>query len=385
MFNSIIIHYGEIGIKGKNRSFFEKKLVDNLRWSLKNSDIISVKRISGRIIIEIDKSTKLAEIKEKLSNVFGIAHFSFAVRTNLNLEDIKRISLELTQDKKPFKVKTVRSNKSFEHSSSNVNNIIGEVIVKNKKLKVNLDNPEQTIFIEITDKDAFVYNEKIKSLGGLPVGVSGKIISLISGGIDSPVSSYLMMKRGCSVIFIHFFNSTINTKQSLEKVISLVDVLSKYQFKTKLYLIPFENIQKEIIKFVNSKYRMIIYKRYMLKISEKVLENESASALVDGSNLGQVASQTISNLEVINNAVTKYNIFQPLISFDKEEIIQIAKKIKTFDISILPYQDCCSFLISEHPATKSNLKEIESFELQLNEKELIEEAVKKAQTKQKLN
>src|SRR3989344_3192226 len=385
MFNSIIIHYGEIGIKGKDRSFFEKKLVDNLRWSLKNSDIISVKRISGRIIIEIDKSTKLAEIKEKLANVFGIAHFSFAIRTNLDLEEMKKISLELIQDKKSFKVKTVRSNKSFRHSSSDVNNIIGEVIVKSKKLKVNLDNPEQTIFIEITDKDAFVYNEKIKSLGGLPVGVSGKIISLISGGIDSPVSSYLMMKRGCSVIFIHFFNSTINTKQSLEKVISLVDVLSKYQFKTKLYLIPFENIQKEIIKFVNSKYRMIIYKRYMLKISEKVLENESASALVDGSNLGQVASQTISNLEVINNAVTKYNIFQPLISFDKEEIIQIAKKIKTFDISILPYQDCCSFLISEHPATKSNLKEIESFELQLNEKELIEEAVKKAQTKQKLN
>src|SRR3989344_7765880 len=337
MFNSIIIHYGEIGIKGKDRSFFEKKLVDNLRWSLKNSDIISVKRISGRIIIEIDKSTKLAEIKEKLANVFGIAHFSFAIRTNLDLEDIKKISLELTQDKKSFKVKTVRSNKSFQHSSSDVNNIIGEVIVKSKKLKVNLDNPEQTIFIEITDKDAFVYNEKIKSLGGLPVGVSGKIISLISGGIDSPVSSYLMMKRGCSVIFVHFFNSTINTKQSLEKVISLVDVLSKYQFKTKLYLVPFENIQKEIIKFVNSKYRMIVYKRYMLKSS------------------------------------------------DKEETIQIAKRIKTFDISILPYQDCCSFLISEHPATKSNLKEIESFELQLNEKELIEEAVKKAQTKQKLN
>ncbi len=384
MFNSIVVHYGEIGLKGNNRSFFEKKLVENIRWNLKNINFISVKRIFGRIIIEIDESTKINEIKDKLSNIFGIAHFSFAVRTGLTIEEIKQVSLKLISNKNSFRVKTMRANKIFTYSSSEVNNIVGEFIVKNKKLKVDLNNADETIFIEITDKDAFIYNEKIKSLGGLPVGVSGKVVSLISGGIDSPVSSYLMMKRGCSVIFVHFFNSTINTKQSLEKVISLVDVLSKYQFKTKLYLVPFENIQKEIIKYVNSKYRMIVYKRFMLKISEKILETEEALSLVDGCNIGQVASQTLSNINVINKA-SDFQVLSPLLSFDKDEIIQIAKKIHTFEVSILPYQDCCSFLISEHPATKSNLKEIEEFEKKLNEKELIERAIRNATVKKILN
>ena len=247
-----------------------------------------------------------------------------------------------------------------------------------------MENAETTIYIEITENNSFIYNEKIKSLGGLPVGVSGKVISLISGGIDSPVSSFYMMKRGCSVIYAHFYNSSINTKQSMEKVIDLVNVLSKYQFKTKLYLVPFENIQKEIIKEVNSRYRMIIYKRFMLMIAEKILENENAQAVVTGENVAQVASQTTSNLNTIYKA-TKSLILAPLIGFDKDEIIQVAKKIKTFELSILPYEDCCSFMIAEHPATKSDPEEVEKLELKLNKKQLIEEAIKKSVTKKIIN
>ncbi len=385
MFNSVIVHYGEIGIKGKNRSFFEKKLVENIRWNIKNINFLSVKRIFGRIIIEIDKSTKINELKSKLENIFGISNFSFGVKAELDIEDIKSKSLDLISNKiKTFRIKATRANKKFKYSSSELNNIIGEHVVRNKKLKVDLDNADQTLFIEIVENNAFLYNEKIKSLDGLPVGVSGKVISLISGGIDSPVSSYLVMKRGCSVIFVHFFNSTINTKQSLDKVINLVNVLSKYQFKTKLYLVPFEDIQKEIIKQVPSKYRMIIYKRYMLQISEKILENENALALIDGANIGQVASQTLSNISVINKA-TKYSVLSPLLGFDKEEIIQIAKKINTFELSILPYQDCCSFLISEHPATTSNINEVNDFEFKLNKKELIDKAIQNSIIKKILN
>ena len=384
MYDSIVVHYGEIGTKGKNRSFFEKKLVENLRWSLKNK-FVSVKRIYGRIIIEIDQSTSINEVKENLGNVFGITNFSFAVKTSFDIEEIKKNALILIPEKaKSFRIKATRSNKTFKYSSSEINNILGEYILKNKNIKVDLENPDATIYVEITESNAFIYNEKVKSLGGLPVGVSGKVVSLISGGIDSPVSSFFMMKRGCSVVYVHFFNSTINTKQSLEKVINLVNILSKYQFKTKLYLVPFENIQKEIIKEVNSKYRMIIYKRFMLMIAEKILENEKALAIITGDAVASVASQTLENLDVIYKAVKK-PILSPLIGFDKEEIIQIAKKLGTFQISILPYGDCCSYLISEHPATRSNLNEILNFEKKLNIHILSNEAIKKAIVKKFIN
>ncbi|MEK6937280.1 MAG: tRNA uracil 4-sulfurtransferase ThiI [Nanoarchaeota archaeon] len=384
MFNSIVVHYGEIGTKGKNRSFFEKKLVENIKWNLKN-EFVSVKRLYGRIVIDLKENYNKELLKEKLSNIFGIANFSFAVKSSLDMEEIKKTSLSLVPEKtSSFRVNSSRANKNFQYSSFDLNNLIGKHIQDNKKIEVDLENAETTIYIEITENNSFIYNEKIKSLGGLPVGVSGKVISLISGGIDSPVSSFYMMKRGCSVIYAHFYNSSINTKQSMEKVIDLVNVLSKYQFKTKLYLVPFENIQKEIIKEVNSRYRMIIYKRFMLMIAEKILENENAQAVVTGENVAQVASQTTSNLNTIYKA-TKSLILAPLIGFDKDEIIQVAKKIKTFELSILPYEDCCSFMIAEHPATKSDPEEVEKLELKLNKKQLIEEAIKKSVTKKIIN
>src|SRR3989344_820522 len=328
MYNSIVVHYGEIGIKGKNRSFFEKKLVENIRWNLKDFNL-TIKRVYGRIIIDLYEDNDLEKIKEKLKNIFGISNFSFAIKSSLDMEDIKTNSLKLISNNiKTFRINSKRSNKEFKYSSNEINNLLGEFILNNKKLKVDLENPDQTLYLEITENNSFLYTEKIKSLNGLPVGVSGKVISLISGGIDSPVASYFAMKRGCSVIFVHFFNSTINTEQSLEKVVNLVKVLSKYQFKTKLYLVPFEEIQKEIIKTVPSKFRMIVYKRFMFKISQKILENENAQAFVNGDNLGQVASQTTYNIHVIQNAVN-YLVLSPLIGFDKQEIIEKAKEINT--------------------------------------------------------
>ncbi|MBS3171731.1 tRNA 4-thiouridine(8) synthase ThiI [Candidatus Woesearchaeota archaeon] len=384
MYNSIVVHYGEIGTKGKNRSFFEKKLVENIKWNLKN-DYISVKRLYGRIVIDLKENSNKKILKEKLGNIFGITNFSFAVKSSLDLEEIKKIALNLIPEKtSSFRINSSRSNKNFKYSSLEMNNMLGDYIINNKNLKVDLTNPEITIYIEITENNSFIYNEKIKSLGGLPVGVSGKVVSLISGGIDSPVSSYYLMKRGCSVIYVHFYNSTINTKQSMEKVVDIVNVLSKYQFKTKLYLVPFENIQKEIIKEINSRYRMIIYKRFMLMIAEKILENENAQVLVTGDAVASVASQTLENLDAIYKSVKK-PVLAPLIGFDKEEIIQIAKKIKTFELSILPYEDCCSFMIAEHPATKSDPEEIKKIESKLSKNILIEKAIKNAIVRKILN
>ncbi len=210
-------------------------------------------------------------------------------------------------------------------------------------------------------KRNFLYTKKFNGVGGLPTGSSGKVVSLLSGGIDSPVASFLMIKRGCNTIFVHFHNRTINSEQALSKIRKIVEVLTKFQGKSKLYVVPFERLQLEIIRNVPSKYRMIVYRRFMLKIANYIAERENAKAIVTGDNLGQVASQTIENLNTIYR-ISALPIFSPLIGLNKREIVDLAKKIGTYEYSILPYQDCCSFMISPHPVTRSDPKMIERFE-----------------------
>lgn len=376
MYNYVIVHYGEIAIKGKNRSLFEKKLVNNIKQNLTNIDYDSINRIYGRIIIELNKKQDIEKIKDKLKKIPGIYHFSFAYSTALDIKEIKDKLLKIAKDytNNTFSIRAKRSNKGFKYNSQELNEILGELLVKKLKLKVNLDNPEITFFIEITEKLAFILTEKIKGLAGLPVGVSGNLIALISGGIDSPVAAYKMMKRGCNITFVHFQNQKAAEKNKITK---LVKVLSAYQPSTTLYIIPFEDIQKEIIKIVQAKYRMIIYRRTMFRIAEKISKEIKAGGFVTGDSLGQVASQTLKNLNVIYHSTT-LPVFSPLIGTDKEEIINEAKKISTFNISIQPYPDCCSFLVAEHPETKSNLFTIERIETNLKLSSLIDESIKKA-------
>jgi len=385
-YDSIICHYAEIGLKGKNRKFFEEGLMENIKTSfIINScnGIKNIRRISGRILIKIDKRVEEDKIRQALKNVFGIAYFSFAVNCEQDMEEIKKKSFEILEDKefKTFRVETKRAEKDFYLTSQQINEQVGEYIfeklnAKSLKFRVNLKNPDITCFIEIVEKYAFLYLEKVRGLGGLPVGVSGKAMSLLSGGIDSPVASFYGMQRGIKIIFLHFTSFPFTEQASIEKVKKIVKILNKFQFRSKLYLIPFLNIQKEILLKTKAKLRVVLYRRFMFKIAEVLAEKEKIKALITGESVGQVASQTLENIGVIQETI-KSLVLRPLIGMDKEDIIKKGKEIGTFDVSILPAQDCCQRFLPKHPETRANLKEVKEEEKKLDVKGLIKEAIKK--------
>ncbi|MCK4525044.1 MAG: tRNA 4-thiouridine(8) synthase ThiI, partial [Candidatus Andersenbacteria bacterium] len=361
-YTHIIIHYDEITLKGGNRPFFERVLMNNIREFIRDIEYDNIYKEGGKIIIEMNNNTDLEKIKEILKNIPGISNFYFAVSTNKDLDKINKKtfellnSLEQIKTKKTFKIEARRSDKKFEFKSPEINAKVGEYVFENTKLKVDVHNPDIEIVVDIGHKQCFIYFEKIKGVGGLPVSTAGKLVSLLSGGIDSPVASYMMMKRGAKIIFVHFKNRTINNTGD-DKIKNLVKKLSRFQGKSKLYIIPFEEFQKEIIAKIPSKNRMIIYRRIMFKLAEIIAKKENAKGFVTGDSLSQVASQTLENISVIYNAAN-YPVFSPLIGMNKQEIINLAVKIETYETSILPYQDCCSFLIAKHPETKAKLEDI---------------------------
>jgi len=347
MKNTVVIHYGEIGLKGKNRILFEKTLVKNISLTLK--DLIREKPIikHGRLVLFT--SEKSYQIKDRLRYIPGIKYFAFSIVVPLDIEIIKEAALGIAKNKEGcFRIETYRSNKNFPLTSIDVNNILGEYIIKHTQKRVNLDKPDFTIFIEICRNEAYIYSEKIKGVGGLPVFPNERVISLLSGGIDSAVSSFLMMKRGCKIVFVHFFNYTRQSQNVELKIKNLVEILSRYQIGSKLYMVPFREIQMEIIKNVPSRLRMLVYRRFMMRIASKIANLEKAKAFVTGDSISQVASQTLDNLNVIYSVAEK-PVFTPLSGMDKEEIIDIAKKIGTYEVSISPYEDCCSFMVAKHP------------------------------------
>lgn len=381
--NYIICHYAEIALKGGNRKFFENKLVSNIKTTLQNQAPNSfeyVKRISGRILIKLKENGQLSNA---LKNVFGLAYFAFAIETEQKIDAIENAALKLIKDKKfkTFKISAKRSEKKFSLNSQQINEKVGEFIVKKLKKKVNLENPDIAVFIEIVDKSAFLYLEKIKGPGGLPVGISGKALVLISGGIDSPVAANFIQKRGAEIIFLHFHSYPYTTKAPIERIKKLIKILNKFQQKSKVYLTPFADIQRKIVSETPGKLeklRVVLYRRFMLRIAEKIAEKENALALITGESAGQVASQTLKNIKVIEEAV-KIPIFRPLIGFDKEEIIQKAKGIDTYETSILPCEDTCSLFAPAHPETMADLKIVKLIEKKLEIKKMIVHAIKKSE------
>ncbi len=376
----LICRYHEVGLKLKNRNFFENKLIENIKKALTKVYFETVRKISGRILVKLslEGQKNQKEVSERIKKVFGIVNFSFALKTEQDLNKIKEESFHLLQDKniKTFKIQTQRIQKNFPFSSQEVNKEVGAFIVEKLQKKVDLKKPDLTCFIEIVENSAFLFLEKIKGRGGLPVGSTGKIILLISGGIDSPVAGFRLMKRGAKIIFLHFHSYPLTDRSSIEKTKKLVEILNQYQFESKLYLIPFSEAQKEIFQKTKEKFRVILYRRLMFKIAEAIAEKERALALATGENLGQVASQTLENIGVIEE-ITKLPVLRPLIGQDKEEIIEEAKNIGTFEISIIPQEDCCSLFIPPHPATKAKLEEIKQEEKKLDLKKLIKLSLKK--------
>jgi thiamine biosynthesis protein ThiI len=381
----IICHYSEIGLKGKNRIFFEKRLKENIKNALDvyaPNSFVNIKRLRGRFLIELtesgQKSTSL--IKGILINIFGLAYFAFAYESESDLDIIKSDSLELMKrlEFKTFRVTARRIDSRFPYTSQELNEDVGEVIFEKMNKSVNLKYPEVTCFIDVLDEGTFLFTEKIQSAKGLPVGVSGTVIVMLSGGIDSPVAAYYAMKRGMRIIYVHFHSVPLVSEASVEKVRDTVAILKKYQPRSKLYLLKFAAIQQQIMVDCYEKLRVVLYRRYMMKIAEKVAELENAKAIYTGEALGQVASQTIENITVVEESV-KLPIMRPLIGFDKLEIISKAQEIGTYDISILPHEDCCTLYVPKHPATKARLIDIQKNEASLDSDILIEESLKTAE------
>ncbi len=386
-FNFIIFHYDEIGLKGKNRSFFERKLAENIKNSLDKNvpgSLEYTKRISGRIIAKFtDKGVENRdEIKELMKNIFGLAHFSFAANSKQDIEAMGEIAVEILSGKEfqTFRITAQRSKKEFPMTSREINEQVGGYVLDNfgEGVKVKMKNADAELFIEIVENFAFLYSEKIPGPGGLPSGTGGKAVSLLSGGIDSPVSSFYVMRRGVTAAFLHFHSLPYTSPESVNKIKELAGALKKFQPKIKLCFVPFIKIQKQIMLKCPAKLRVILYRRFMLRIAERIAEREGASALVTGDAVGQVASQTLENIRAIEECV-KIPVLRPLIGFDKKEIIAKAKEIGTYDISTLPHEDCCSLFIPERPETKAKLNEVPAAEKELDVEKLIAEAIEETE------
>ena len=380
-FDTILCHYAEVGLKLGNRRFFENWLRQNIKAALNRTipnKNFTVRRLYGRIMIELDADPikNKEEITQALSSTFGLAYIAFAKYVVLEIKGIREMALAALQDKEfdTFKIKTRRPDQQFLFTAQQVNEDVGAFILSKMDKTVQLKDPDITCYIDIVQGAVYIYTEKNPGPGGLPTGANGKVVGLLSGGIDSPVASILAMKRGAAVTFVHFHSVPLTTEESIEKVKQITTVLSHYQSRIHLYLIALTPIQKEILVKTKEKYRIILYRRFMVRIAEIIARKEKARALVTGESLGQVASQTLENIAVIET-VSSMPILRPLVGLDKQEIMDLAKGYGTYDISILPDQDCCSLFLPKNPATKAKKQFIEAEEENLAMENLVQEAI----------
>ncbi|MFH1978696.1 MAG: tRNA uracil 4-sulfurtransferase ThiI [Candidatus Aenigmatarchaeota archaeon] len=380
--DTVIIHYNEIGLKGDNRPYFEKILVENIRSAVNTKNFNHVKRLPGRIIMKLNKNAKLKEVETGLKSTFGVSSFSFGFECDQTIKAISDTVFSEMKKRKfsTFAISTKRAKKEFKYNSKQINEKIGDHIRIKLKKKVNLSKPDLTAHIEIVNKQAFVYFDSIPGLNGLPIGCSGRALVMLSGGIDSPAAAFKMMSRGLHLDFVHFHSYPITNKRSIEKVIRIVKELRKYQNSCRLYLIPFADLQKLIVSETPDKFRIILYRRAMIKLANTLSKKTKSAVLVTGESVGQVASQTIENIKVIE-AASFIPILRPLIGLDKNEIIAIATKIGTYDISIEPDEDCCSLFVPKHPETRAKLKPIEEIETFFDGDSLLEETLNKIEIK----
>ena len=353
----ILVHYGEIALKGENRQIFEKRLVTNIKQSLKEARFDYVRRLPGRILVG---GENIKGAKEKLQKVFGIANFSPAAESKPDMEQLKKDAWALVRkhEFKSFKIDARRAQKDLPFTSNDINKEVGAYVQELSGTKVRLEDPDLAIYIELIARRAFLYTQKISGPGGLPIGSAGKVVSLISSGIDSPVASWKLMKRGCEVVFVHFHSYPQTSKASLENVEKIVNVLEAWSpAPLKLFTVPFLDIQKIITAHAQDKLRVILYRRSMVRIAQAVAKREKAKALVTGESVGQVASQTLENIAVIDESAL-IPILRPNIGEDKNETITWAKHIGTYEISTQPYEDCCSLFVPAHPETKARLEKV---------------------------
>ena len=377
--NSVVVHYQEIALKGRNRPWFIARLVRNIKTATADLDVTRVVTKMGRIELMLRGPEAWEAVADRLRHVFGIANFSRAALVPLDVDGIAKAILDDLGDQhvSTFRVSAKRADKRFPLTSPQIEREVGGRIKAAKGWKVDLDNAEFTIHVEALTGEAFYYFGKEAGPGGMPTGVSGRVVALLSGGIDSPVACYRLMKRGCRVIPVHFHSYPILSRASQEKVRELAAVLTRYQQFTRLYMVAFGEIQQQVMLAVAPPLRVVIYRRLMLRIAQAIAESTHAGALLTGEVIGQVASQTLENMATIGSVV-KLPVFRPLIGMDKEEITVEAQRLGTYAISIIEDQDCCQLFTPKHPATRARREDIEAAERGLAIDEFVKQAVESA-------
>ena len=374
-YDHIMVRFGELSTKGKNKNEFIKVLARNIKGALNEFEGIEIISRFDHIYVKLNDNDP-EKVIEILQDVSGIQGLSLVLLTNEDIENLRKVCLELVKQEegKTFKVHAKRANKKYPLISDQINREIAKVILQNTELKVDVHNPDILVSIEIREEGAYVFTHTYKGAGGYPLGVGGKIMHMLSGGIDSPVAAYLLMRRGIKIECIHFASPPYTNAGVIEKLKDLLGKLNKYQPEIRLNIIPFTKLQEEIYAQSDESYAITLMRRMMFRLADRLAKRRRCLAISSGESVGQVASQTLDSMNVIND-VTNMPVLRPVVTYDKTEIIELARKIDTFDISIRPFEDCCTIFAPKNPKTRPSMDEVLKFEAKWDYNKMIDEAL----------
>lgn len=372
----VVVRMGEITLKKRNRPYFVRQLGRNVRRALKGLDVADLELSPNRALVTTGPAFDWLEARERLRRVFGVKNFSLCEVLPWDVDAIRETVLRVASERSfaSFRITVQRSDKRFPGTSQELERSLGAAVKAASGARVDLEHPEVAFQVEIMPGGAYVHTERVEGPAGLPVGVSGRVVALLSGGIDSPVAAWRLMGRGCQVTFVHFQSFPYLDASSRDKAIALTRLLTRWQYKSRLHVVSFGDVQHQIVASCPPPLRVVLYRRFMVRIAEALAARHGAKALVTGESLGQVASQTLDNMSVIDQAAAG-PVLRPLVGMDKDEITQQARKIGTFDISTLPDQDCCQLFVPRSPATAARLSEVLEAERALDVRALVAAAV----------
>lgn len=378
IYDHLLVRYGELTLKGANRKMFVNQLRSNVKRSLMPLQGYKVKANRDRMYIELEEGADIKEMSQRLSKVFGIYSISPVLKIDKTMDAIKEQAIEFAKgynDGDTFKIDVKRSDKQFPYDTYEIQREVGGAVLQGAEhVSVNVRNPDHTIKVEVRLDAVYIYDEVIPGAGGLPVGTGGKTLLMLSGGIDSPVAGMKVMRRGVTIEAIHFHSPPFTSEKAKEKVIELTRILSAHVGPIKLHIVPFTTLQKQVNKVVHERYTMTSTRRMMMRVADKLVHQIDANAIVNGENLGQVASQTLKSMYAINH-VTSTPVLRPLLTLDKEEIVKKAKAIGTYDVSIQPFEDCCTIFTPKNPVTEPDFDKVEKYEDGFDFEPLVQEAV----------
>ena len=379
-YDHILIRYGELSLKGKNRNVFIRQLRENIKKALKSFSSLEIESQHDRMYIYL-KEEDPAKVADVLSRVFGISSFSFAVKVDSDIDAIVDACMQTLdlEKEQTFKVAARRSDKNFPIISDQINRIVAGAILKNSHWKVDVHHPDYKIVIEVHQNATYIMTDRMTGAGGYPVGVGGKAMVLLSGGIDSPVAAYLMMKRGVRIECIHFASPPYTSENAQQKVLDLASLISAYQGDLLVHVVPFTNLQLAIYQNADESYAITLMRRMMMRIAKGLAQKRKALALATGESIGQVASQTLESMVAINSVVD-IPMIRPLVCMDKVEIIELSKKIGTYDTSILPYEDCCTIFTPKNPVTKPRVDRCVKYEESFDFESLVQDCIQNTES-----